>query len=113
MIGTETVTVLHPSGGGGIGTDGEPIDLTYTQEDIGRCLVAPGLSSENTTFQDTALVAFTVYLPPGSVVEFNARMTVRGSTCEVVGVPEAWVGATGGVVAYLSRSDPSASSAGD
>ena len=107
MIG-ETVTIHHPSGGGNIGTDGEASVATYTPVAVAGCAVAPGNTTENNALQVTVEVAFTIYLPPGSVVESDARMVVRGDTFEVVGQPEVWVnpfdGTHKGVVATVTRS---------
>lgn len=98
----ETIVIRHPAaplldGDGKPLTDGygEPILGEPTEETVEGVPVAPGDTRENTDRQDTASIEFTIYPPPGTVIEPTAEVVVRGVVCQVEGEggtpPAEWV----------------------
>jgi hypothetical protein len=102
----ETVIVHHPATWA-TGGYGERTVATWDDEPIPGCAVAPGDTTENLDRQDTTDVAFTIYLPAGTVVEPEAQMTVREVRYEAEGKAEDWTNpytdTARGVVAKVRR----------
>ena len=101
----ETVVRLTPATKTGR-YSGEPeVDWTQppTETEIEDVLVAPGATDEVLQIDREAVsIAYTLYAPPGTVVDRHERVRVRGEDFDVQGEPQAW---TRGVVIAVTRKE--------
>lgn len=101
----ETVVRLTPKTKTGR-YSGEPeIDWTQppTETPIEDVRVAPGATDEVPQVDREAVeIAFTLYAPPGTIVDRLERVRVRGEDFDVQGEPQVW---TRGVVIAVTRKE--------
>lgn len=88
----ETVTRLRP----GTRTDRTgntvPDHEDPTSTTIDGCAVWSGATTDPLLAgRELALADFTVAMPAGTDIKPDDRLTIRGNTCDVVGVPFDWV----------------------
>lgn len=64
---------------------------------VAGCSVQPGGSSEDVMMRQGVTVRATAFLPPGTAVTAQARVTVDGVHYAIDGAPEVWASPTGAV----------------
>jgi head-tail adaptor len=92
LIRGETVTVLRPTTTTNRNGDAVAVWTSPTETDVERVAVAPTTSAEDDNQRIAGVtVGLTLYMPATADVTPTDRVTVRGSTYEVVGEVEPWV----------------------
>lgn len=94
-FGTITATVIRPAGRD---RDGDPTG-SPTEHDVDGCMLAPGNTTEVTTQADTVVADATLYAPAGADIMATDRLRADGTTYDIVGRPQRWLG--DGVVVLL------------
>lgn len=98
MIGSDTVTVLRPSGPVPFG-ETRPLVVDHQ---IPGCAFAPTGGYELSSSRETAITQPTIYAPPGADILNSDTVVVRGLHYEVDGVPATWVHPTTGATVGLA-----------
>ena len=96
-LGRKSITVLTPQKTADP-YSGEQVDdwsQPPTEVLVKGCDVQPGASQEYLLNRDSALVAWTVYAPPGTQVTTYSRVRYNGTVYTVYGHPADWESASG------------------
>lgn len=80
------VTVRHRtvSGQDDYGND----TYSYTTAEVGPCSIQQASSREDVSFNDQVITGITVYMPPGTDIEYIDAMIIDGIEYEINGEPE-------------------------